>query len=226
MIHGGFLTPEQRRDLTILARKPTVAHRVARRANALVLLDRGKSCEDVAEYLLPGDDTVRTWHSLFEQTGIKGISDFKVGGSLGLLTETQMVRLKAWVSETLPHSTRLIGAWIEKTFGVVYETRGGLIKLLNRLGLEHRKPETISRKLSPGRQATFIAACEALLNALDTAEAVLSSMPSTRPMASARLAAGHPKMPRSLSSRPAAAIASTFPKGHGGASTLRLARPA
>ena len=108
MIHGGFLTPEQRRDLTILARKPTVARRVARRANALALLDRGKSCEDVAEYLLPGADTVRTWHSLFEQTGIKGISDFKVGGSLGLLTETQMVRLKAWVSETLPHSTRLI----------------------------------------------------------------------------------------------------------------------
>lgn len=173
MIRGNFLTPEQRRDLTILARKATVEHRVARRANALVLLDRGKSCEEVAEFLLLDDDTVRTWYSLFEQTGVKGISDFKGGGSVGQLTAAQMVELKAWVIETLPHSTRMIGAWIEKTFDIVYETRGGLIKLLNRLGLEHRKPETISRKLSPAKQAAFIAAYNALLNSLDTDEAVL-----------------------------------------------------
>jgi transposase len=173
MIHGNFLTPEQRRDLTILARKPKVEHRVARRANALVLLDRGMSCEEVAAVLLLDDDTVRGWYSRFEQTGVKGISDFKGGGSAGQLTEAQMAELKAWVTETLPHSTRMIGAWIEKTFGIVYETRGGLIKLLNRLGLEHRKPQTISRKLSPAKQAAFIAAYEALLNSLEADEAVL-----------------------------------------------------
>ena len=173
MIRGNFLTPEQRRDLTILARKATVEHRVARRANALVLLDRGKSCEEVAEFLLLDDDTVRTWYSQFEQTGVKGITDFKGGGSVSQLTEAQLAELKAWVTETLPHSTRLIGAWIEKMFGVVYETRGGLIKLLNRLGLEHRKPETISRKLSPAKQEAFIAAYSALLNSLGADEAVL-----------------------------------------------------
>jgi transposase len=173
MIRRGFLTREQRQALTILARKAKVEHRVARRANALVLLDRGMSCEEVAEVLLLDDDTVRTWYSLFDQTGIKGLSDFKVGGSIGRLTEAQMAQLKAWVTETLPHSTRMIGAWIEKAFGVVYETRGGLIKLLNRLGLEHRKPETISRKLSLAKQTAFIAAYEALLNALGADEAVL-----------------------------------------------------
>jgi transposase len=31
-------------------------------------------------------------------------------------------------------------AWIEHEFGVVYESRSGLIALLHRLGLEHRKP--------------------------------------------------------------------------------------
>ena len=173
MIQGNFLTPEQRRDLTILARLPKVEHRVARRANALVMLDRGKSCEEVAEFLLLDDDTVRTWRREFDQTGVKGISDFKGGGSVGQLTVARMDELKAWVTETLPHSTRVIGAWIEKTFGIVYETRGGLIKLLNRLGLEHRKPQTISRKLSPAKQAAYIAAYEALLNSLDADEAVL-----------------------------------------------------
>jgi hypothetical protein len=44
MIRGGFLTSEERQDL--LARDGTVEHRLARRANALVLLDRGMSCEE------------------------------------------------------------------------------------------------------------------------------------------------------------------------------------
>jgi hypothetical protein len=46
MIRGSFLTSEERQDLTELARDGTVEHRLARRANALVLLDRGMSCEE------------------------------------------------------------------------------------------------------------------------------------------------------------------------------------
>jgi hypothetical protein len=41
--------------------------------------------------------------------------------------------LKAWVGAALPRSTRQIGAWIEKEFGLVYESRSGLIALLHRL---------------------------------------------------------------------------------------------
>jgi len=44
MIRAGFLDPESRKDLTELARDGSVAHRLARRANALVLLDQGMSC--------------------------------------------------------------------------------------------------------------------------------------------------------------------------------------
>jgi hypothetical protein len=43
MIQPGFLDPESRRDLIELARDGSVPHRLARRANALVLLDRGRS---------------------------------------------------------------------------------------------------------------------------------------------------------------------------------------
>ncbi|MDB5402491.1 MAG: putative IS630-family transposase, partial [Rhodopila sp.] len=41
MIRAGFLDPEARRDLIELARDGSAAHRLARRANALVLLDQG-----------------------------------------------------------------------------------------------------------------------------------------------------------------------------------------
>jgi transposase len=47
------------------------------------------------------------------------------------------------VAEHLPRSTREIGAFIARDFGIFYESRSGLTKLLHRLGLEYRKPEVI-----------------------------------------------------------------------------------
>ena len=51
MIRPGFLDSESRLDLIDLARDGSAAHRLARRANALVLLDKGMSCQSVAESL-------------------------------------------------------------------------------------------------------------------------------------------------------------------------------
>jgi len=173
MIRGGFLTSEERQDLTDLARDGTVEHRLARRANALVLLDRGMSCEDVGRVLLIDDDTIRTWHRLFEEDGVDGLAGFNYGGRACQLTLEQQDKLKTWVGDTLPRTTRMVGAWIEHEFEVVYESRSGLIALLHRLGLEHRKPEAVSRKLDPAKQQAFIDAYETLLKTLPDDEAVM-----------------------------------------------------
>lgn len=173
IIRGGFLTDEERKDLTDLARDGTVEHRLARRANALVLLDRGMSCEEVGRVLLIDDDTIRTWHRLFLEDGVDGLAGFHYGGRSCQLTAEQQDKLKAWVGETLPQTTREVGAWIEQAFDVVYESRSGLVALLHRLGLEHRKPQAVSRKLDPGKQQAFIDAYEALLRMLPDDEAVL-----------------------------------------------------
>jgi transposase len=100
MIGGGFLTAEERQDLTELARDGLAEHRLARRANALVLLDRGMSCEDVGRVLLIDDDTIRTWHRLFEEDGVDGLAGFNYGGRACQLTLEQQVTLKAWVGDT------------------------------------------------------------------------------------------------------------------------------
>ena len=52
MIRGGFLSEEDRNKLIALAREGSVASRVTRRANALVLLDDGWSCQEVADAFL------------------------------------------------------------------------------------------------------------------------------------------------------------------------------
>ena len=173
MIRPGFLDIESRQNLIELARDGSAAHRLARRANALVLLDDGMSCEAIAKVLLLDDDTIRTWYRLYEEDGIEGLTNFSYEGSACQLSGEQQEKLKAWVATALPRTTRQVGAWIENEFGVVYEGRSGLIALLHRLGLEYHKPNVIPRKLDEEKQKAFIEGYEKLLNSLGDDEAVL-----------------------------------------------------
>ena len=173
MIRPGFLSREDRADLIALARDGSAAHRLARRANALVLLDDGMSCERIAEVLFLDDDTIRRWHGLFIEDGFDGLLRFEPGGSACQLSDEQKQKVTAWVGATLPRSTRQIGAFIASAFGVEYESRSGLIALLHRLGLEYHKPEIIGRNLNEARQRAFIESYEKLLNSLADDEAVL-----------------------------------------------------
>ena len=148
-------------------------HRLARRANAILLLDDGLSCERVAKVLYLDDDTVRSWRTLYDERGIAGLEQFDAGNSSSRLSLVQEEALKAYVAQTLPRTTRDIGAFIEREFGIVYESRAGLIALLHRLGLEYHKPEVIGRSLDAEKQQAFIADSEKLQNALGPDEAVL-----------------------------------------------------
>jgi transposase len=173
MIRAGFLSTTEREELIELARTGSIEHRLARRANSLVLLDRGMSCEDIGSVLLLDDDTVRTWYQLYMEEGIEGLAGFGYEGSACHLSATQQEELQAWVGETLPRTTRQVGAWIEREFDIVYQSRSGLIALLHRLGMEHRKPQAVSRKLDEAKQKAFIESYDALLNGLSDDEAVM-----------------------------------------------------
>src|ERR1700712_2552915 len=173
MIRAGFLDPESRRDLMELARDGSVPHRLARRANARLLLDQGMSCGDVARVLFLDDDPIPTWYRLYQQDGFDGLMSFGYDGSACRLSDLQQEQLKAWITETLPRTTGAVGAWVEKAFGIIYESRSGLVALLHRLGMEHRKPKAVSSKLDPQKQTAFIQQYENLLNQLGDDEAVL-----------------------------------------------------
>ena len=95
------------------------------------------------------DDTIRTWHRLYQEDGIEGLASFGYEGGPCRLKVEQQTRLTAWITEALPRTSREIGAWIARECGIEYEGRSGLIPLLHRLGMEHRKPTAISRKLDP-----------------------------------------------------------------------------
>ena len=110
---------------------------------------------------------------LFIEDGLEGLTRFEAGGSACQMNGEQQEKLKVWIAAALPRSTRQIGAWIETEFGLVYESRSGLIALLHRLGLEYHKPDVIPRKLDVVKQKAFIESYDNLLNSLPDNEAVL-----------------------------------------------------
>ena len=84
-------------DITALVRGGLEEHRVARRANAILLLDKGWNCASVSDALFIDDDTVRKWHDLFVTAGVEGLSRFEISGSVDFLSEAQETALN-------PHS--------------------------------------------------------------------------------------------------------------------------
>jgi transposase len=172
MIRGGFLDQSIRADLITLVRNGKAETRLTRRANALLLLDDGMSCEEIAKVLYLDDDTIRYWYELYGEKGLTWLADFGYKGRACELTAAQQDALKTWVAQTLPRTTAMVGEWIENCFGVCY-TRSALIKLLQRNELEYRKPELLPRKLDPAKQRAFIDGYGNLLNNLGDDEAVM-----------------------------------------------------
>ncbi|MGH6823619.1 MAG: hypothetical protein ACREC4_09060 [Methylocella sp.] len=109
----------------------------------------GWSCR--AHSLPLADDTIRGRRKFFEQSGIEGLAGFDAGGSASYPTARQEHDLKAWASAAPPRSTGRTGVFIKREFGLVQESRSGLIALLHRLGLAYHKPDAIPRKRAARR---------------------------------------------------------------------------
>ena len=171
-MRGNFLDQTTRDELTSLVKDGKAETRVTRRANALLLLDKGWNCERVAEALFMDDDTIRYWHELWTQRGFAWLDEFGYKGRACEMTVLQQKALAIWIEQTLPRTTVAVGEWIEATYGISY-TRSAIIKLLKRLGMEYRKPKAVPKKLDPAKQAAFIKAYDDLLNHLADDEAVM-----------------------------------------------------
>ena len=110
--------------------------------------------------LLLDDDTVRIWHSQYEEDGIESLANFGCYGSPCRLSDKQWDKLEARITDALPRSTREVGAWIKTECGIAYPGRSGLTALLHPLGMERHKPRPELRKLDPTKQAAFVRAYE------------------------------------------------------------------
>ena len=77
---GGFLSSDERAHLEALVRRPTERHGIARRANAMLLLDDGLRCEEVARVLYLDDDTIRGWRDRYRREGARALAGLRLEG--------------------------------------------------------------------------------------------------------------------------------------------------
>jgi transposase len=195
MIRDGFLSKDGRAHLEALVRRPSEKHGVARRANAILLLDDGMSCEAVARVLYLDDDTVRGWHQRFAADGVAALRAFGWKGGAGKLTRLQEVELTGELSARFFASTVAVIALIGTRFGIAY-SKAGVIKLLHRLGFVYRKPKGLPAKADAAAQEAFVAHYETLMNGLlqdGSSTSATPSIPNTRagrPMAGSGTANG------------------------------------
>ena len=76
MVHAKFLSVSDRAYLVSVLRCPSEDHGIARRANAILLLDDGLSHAKVAEVLYLSEGTIREWHKRFRDGGFDELSTF------------------------------------------------------------------------------------------------------------------------------------------------------
>ncbi|MGO9359630.1 MAG: IS630 family transposase [Xanthobacteraceae bacterium] len=83
--------------------------------------------------------------------------------------------MKDFVAKFLPRNANVVADWIEKRFGVVFDARSSLSKLLHRIGMVYRKPTVIPLKIDEAAQIKAIKHYEKLMNSLAEDEVVLFS---------------------------------------------------
>ena len=93
MIRSGFLSSAERLGLEACVRSQRENHGIARRANAILLLDDGKSCQVIAEFFYLDDDTIRGWYKCYRESGREALSVDGWTDGQSRLTSAQEVAL-------------------------------------------------------------------------------------------------------------------------------------
>ena len=171
MTCGGFLSAKERAALKAVLGHPSETHGVARRVNAILLLDKGWSCAAVSAALFLDDDTVRTWLKRYRAGGLEELTLSDWHGRPGHLSQAQEAELSAHLGARLYRDTGEVAAHIQAAYGVRYG-HSGCIKLMHRLGFEYKRPESLPAQADEAKQAAFIEAYEKLLRGLADNEAV------------------------------------------------------
>ena len=172
MIRSNFLSRLARIELEACVRRQHENHGIARRANALLLLDDGESCAQIAKFLYLDDHTIRGWYKSYRRGGwdFLSVDDWKGGQSY--ISQAQEAALCARLEERFCRSTVEIRAYISSEFGLTY-SRSGCIRLLARLGFECRKPMPLPRVAPAEKQTACIAQHEDLqMKRMEADEAV------------------------------------------------------
>lgn len=138
----------------------------ADRLKAILFLDKGYSCVQVAELLLLDDDTVRKYRNTYLKQGAESLLSDNNKGRKSFLSINQLEKLEKHITEYTYMDSKGIVAWIEEHFNIHYTTTG-INALLKRLGFVYKKPVLTPCKANVEKQEAFVAQYEELKENLE-----------------------------------------------------------
>lgn len=137
------------------AHRATRDRRLADRIKVVYDLGRGLKPEDVANFLMLDEKTVRQYFKTYKEKGIEGLLRTAYIGSESRLTPEQKAELTQYLDENLIQTTKEVIDHVYKTYKVRY-SRSGMTKLLHELGFSYKKPKRIPGKANRQAQEEFI----------------------------------------------------------------------
>jgi len=166
------LTSEERTELEGVLRQRKADGLIVRRANALLLLDDGIGCIEVARVLYLDGETIRSWRRHFLTHGMQFLYLSPYSRREGHLSFKQEAALKAHLAGNPPRSTNEVRKFVQNRYGQCF-SRSGAVKLMARLGFVYKKPKLLPLAANEDKQRDFIRQYNSLCNALMDDETIV-----------------------------------------------------
>jgi transposase len=172
MIHSGFLTSQERVELRTVLRRVRGEALALRRANMLLLLDKGWSFAAVAEALFLEASTVEGVYRGWKAQGMNSLAALDLPGRPVRLDEAQRAELRVHLENAHYATSQQIREHILARYSVAY-SRAGIIAFLKKLGFVHAGTRLVAPVADEEKQAQMIAAYTVLKESLPENEVIV-----------------------------------------------------
>lgn len=139
--------------------------------SVLILLDMGKSYEEIAVILGIGKGTITNSRQKYERDGLANYLDKNYVPYSGRLDEEQLGLLDQQVSEGIYTTSQEIRAYVAETFGVEYSL-SGVRAILHHLGFVYKKTTEVPSGANEEEQEAFLKELLPFLTEVEADEAV------------------------------------------------------
>jgi transposase len=125
------------------------------KVTVILLLDKGKSSQEIADDLGIDDSTVYKYFHAYEKDGLSSYLMTHYTGNWGLLSSIEISALRTELNINLYTDSKQIIAWIERQFGIKYSI-SGVNSLLHRIGYSYIQTKSVPCEANTERQIEFL----------------------------------------------------------------------
>lgn len=172
MSNAGFLTEDERNELKTVLRLVRGQALPFRRANILLLIDKGWQFSDIAEALFLESSTIETLFKAYKQHGIDCLDAAPILGRPFKLDAAQRASLSLYLENANYATSKEIRSYIKAEYGVDY-CHSSILSFLKKLGFVHKTTILTTPIVDEDIQKAAIEAYQALKNDLPDDEVIL-----------------------------------------------------